>query len=116
HTQPARTAPKAGMSKVPSGAAAFMISPASGSRMPKEPQEVPVANAMPAAMRNKIGTNQIGVTDKLVTMLAKYAPVPSSLIKEPSIQANNSMKMAGNMDFAPSKEPRVITPAVNFSS
>src|SRR5699024_2398716 len=90
-TAPASTAPKAGTNKVPSGAAAVMISPAKGSKIPKEPHEVPVAKAMPPATRKRIGTNHTAETDKLVTRLAKYSPVPSWPMSEPSIHAKRKI-------------------------
>src|SRR5690606_4779774 len=85
-TAPASTAPKAGSSSSGPPSTVFMICPAIGSRIPKEPHEVPVEKAIAPASTNMTGISQDGGSEVCSTRLPRYSPVPSSAISDPSIQ------------------------------
>src|SRR5690625_6785174 len=55
HTEPARTAPKLAIKKASPPGTAFIMSPARGIKIPKAPQEVPVAKAIRAADAQRVG-------------------------------------------------------------
>src|SRR5699024_11750240 len=100
-TAPSSTAPKLAINSASPPGTAFIMSPARASRMPNEPHDVPVANAISAAMTNSAGTNHTAGIASASTTDARYSPVPSSPIKSPRTQANSRMKIAPSMDLAP---------------
>src|SRR5699024_638345 len=113
HTAPATTAPTLTINNSSPPATTCIISPANGNRMPNAPHDVPVAKAITAATTKSTGINQTTGIDKESTTEARYSPVPSTLIRSASTQADSKINIAGSIDCAPRTAPRRLVRGVN---